>query len=94
MLSKFGEALELLFANFLLFSSIVLTVWLPGNLLVNYLTFNVLSEDDVIGLVRLTMWIEGIFGPLYIGALIYALSRLKQGERPTYGKAISIGFRK
>jgi len=30
---------------------------------------------------KLTMWIEGIFGPIYIGALIFALARIKKGWR-------------
>ena len=47
MISKFAEAIELLVMNFVLFSAIILTVWLPGNLLVNYLVFNVLTEDEI-----------------------------------------------
>lgn len=39
------------------------------------------------------MMIEGIFSPLYIGALIYALSRLKQDQTVKYSEAITVGFR-
>lgn len=93
MFAKFSEAGRLLCANLTLFSSIILTVWLPGNLLVNYLLFNASSEEDIVGPMRTTMWIEGIFGPIYLGAMIHALSQIKQGQRPSYSEAMAVGFR-
>jgi uncharacterized membrane protein len=38
------------------------------------------------------MWIEGIFGPIYIGAMIHALSELKQGYRPSYSRSMRVGL--
>jgi hypothetical protein len=93
MLSKFSEAGRLLWSNLVLFSAIILTVWLPGNLLVNLLAFHVYSEEEIVGIIRITFWIEGIFGPLYIGAMIHALSELKQGRSPSYFVAMGAGFR-
>jgi hypothetical protein len=93
MLDKFGEAIRLLFANAILFSSIILTIWLPGNLLVNYLTFNIFGREEILRQLRITMLIESIFGPIYIAAMIHALSRLKEGQRPTYSEAILVGLR-
>ena len=93
MLSKFGEAGRLLRANLVLFSAIILTVWLPGNLLVNYLAYRVYTEEDVLRLMRSTMWIEGVFGPVYIAAMLHALSKLKNGQRPRYSEAMAVGFR-
>lgn len=93
MLGKFGEASRLLYTNLILFSAIVLTVWLPGNLLVNYLAYHVYTEDEVLGLMRSTMWIEGIFGPIYIAAMIHALWKLKNGQHPRYSEAMAVGFR-
>ena len=93
MFKKFGEAIQLLWANCILFSSIILTIWLPGNLLLSYLTYNVFGEEAFLPQVWITMWIEGIFGPIYIAAMVYALSRIKQGQRPTYSEAILYGFR-
>src|SRR5437867_3121026 len=43
---------------------------------------------------RMTMWIEGIFGPIYIGALVYALFQIKSGRTVGYKEAITIGFKK
>ena len=42
---------------------------------------------------QVEMWIEGIFAPIYIGALVYALSQLKQGFRPTYAEAMAVGLK-
>jgi len=93
MLGKFREAISLLSSNISLFSRIILTIWLPGNIIINYLDYYVFYGADFIGLVRANMLIEGIFGPIYIGALIYALSRLKQYQVVTYNEAITTGFR-
>ena len=49
MLAKSSEATRLLWDNLGLFSSIILTVWLPGNLLMNYLAFKVFSEEEIVG---------------------------------------------
>ncbi len=92
MFSKFGEAIRLLLDNLGLFSAIVLTVWLPGNVLLNYLVFNVFSPDNLFGPARISMWIEGIFGPVYVGALIHALAQLERGQRPEYWAAMKVGF--
>lgn len=87
MLSKFIEATRLLYANLRLFSSIILTVWIPGNLFSNYLTYYVFGEEDILETFRITGVIEGIFGPIYIAAMIYTLSQLKQGHHPSYSEA-------
>ena len=93
LIGKFGEASRLLANNLVLFSAIILTVWLPGNLLINYLAYHVYSEDQVVDLMRGTMWIEGIFGPIYIGAMIHVLWKLKNGAHARYWEAIAVGFR-
>ena len=41
-----------------------------------------------------SIWIEVIFGPLYIGALIYALARIKSGQPVTYREAMAVGVKK
>jgi|LGVE01.1.fsa_nt_gb hypothetical protein len=93
MLDKFHEAIGLFSSNISLFSLIILTIWLPGNIVINYLGYYVFYGDDFSRLELVTVWIEWIFGPIYIGALIYALSRLKQYQMVTYTEAITVGFR-
>ncbi|MBI2929198.1 MAG: hypothetical protein HYY24_26335 [Verrucomicrobia bacterium] len=76
-----------------LFTAIILTVWLPGNLLINWLAFYVLSEDDWAKQIRLTVWIEGIFGPIYLGALVYAVACHKLGQAVSYPQAMAVGLK-
>jgi hypothetical protein len=93
MFRKLWEAVIILRRSWLLFSGIILTVWLPGSLLVNYLAYYVFPDLEALKQVRATMWIEGIFGPVYIGAMVYALSRLKQGQSVSYREAMSVGIK-
>ena len=90
--SAFRVAIQLLCSNILLFSAIILTVWLPGNVFVNYLIYH--GDVDVRFMIRAPMLIESIFGPIYIGALVFALAKVMQGEQPSYGESINVGFQK
>jgi hypothetical protein len=93
MLSKFVEAIRICYTNFALIASIILTVGLPGNLLGEYLVWYVPSDDEVARSFRVGSLIETVFGPIYCGALVYALAQLKDGRRPSYFEAISVGLR-
>ena len=93
MFRKLGEAVVILTERPFLFSAIILTVWLPGNVLVDYLGHYVLHSEDLFKQIRVTMWIETIFGPIYIGAMVYALARLKEGRDVSYLEAIAVGFK-
>jgi hypothetical protein len=92
MFAKFAEATRLLFTNLRLFSSIILTIWLPGNIL-SYLVFHVLGTGSVVGPIYSRAWISVIFGPLCTGAMIHLLSQLKQGQLPKYSVALANGLR-
>ena len=81
MFAKLSEAIRLLTGNFLLISLLVLTVCLPGNVVINYLMYFVLDPDDWAGVLRASTWIEGIFGPIYLGAMVYAFVGLVAGLR-------------
>lgn len=94
MLKKFSEALQLLIDNLALISAIVLTIWLPGNVVVGLLTRHLGDDPQALyTTLRATRFIESIFGPLYIGALLYALSRIRQGWSVSYGEAMREGLR-
>jgi hypothetical protein len=101
MLQKLRDAIQLLRDNALLFSLIVLTVWLPGALLIVYLRLYVfpatLGGDEMrmaIQELRITNGIEFALGPLYVSALLYAASRRQQGLAVTYGDAMAHGARR
>lgn len=90
---KFAEAFRLLASNLPLFSLIVLTIWIPGNLLVGYAAQHG-GADPAVSHFKLNSLIEGVFGPIYGGALIYALSRRKEGLRVGYSEAMAVGLRR
>lgn len=95
---KISESVRLLIKHWGLFSLIVLTVWLPGTVAIKYFSFYVYPAagelETIAREVRLSNSFEAIAGPIYIGALIYALSELKQGHSVTYPQAISFGVRR
>lgn len=93
MFDKFGEAFSLLFKHIWLFSAIVLTVTLPGNVIIKLVTVYA-GEENFMATFNASIWIEVIFAPLYIGALIYALARIKSGKSVTYREAMAVGVRK
>jgi hypothetical protein len=101
MIQKIREATRLLTTNLALFSLIVLTVWLPGSILLVYLRLYVFPETtggDELRIatqeIRVSNAIELIFSPLYIGAILYAASQLKQGLNTTYGESMSHAARR
>ncbi len=101
MIQKIREATGLLTANLALFSSIVLTVWLPGSILLVYLRLYVFPETtggDEFRIFaqefRIHNVIELAFNPVYVGAILYAASRLKQGLHTTYGESMIHGARR
>lgn len=96
MFNKVKEAIDILLANLPLFSKIVLTVWLPGSIIIvllRYYFFPTMAEADELQTIameiRVSNLIEVAFSPLYGGALIYALSRRKQGLTVNYRESMS-----
>lgn len=101
MIQKIREAIELFTTNSLLFSLIVLTVWLPGSILLVYLRLYVfpeaIGENELqifLQEYRVSNAIEAVFSPFYIGAILYAASQLKKGFRPTYTESIAHAARR
>lgn len=93
MLEKCGETFRLLVSNLTLFSLLIMTVWLPGNLLINYLDHLGAVEMDTGAFARAKSIIDGVFGPIYAGGILYALSMRKRGCRASYLEALRVGFR-
>lgn len=93
MIEKFSEAFSILRNNLGLFSAIILTVWLPGNILLNYFLYNVEGIHEL-AIIKYSLYIEGIFGPLYIGALVFSLYQIKSGRTVTYKEAMTVGVEK
>jgi hypothetical protein len=89
---KFGLAFQLLFGDFPLFSAIVLTVWLPVNVLIDMAVAQSAANNPLFS-VRLNGVVEAIVGPLVAGALIWVLSERLAGRKATYMAAMGVGFR-
>ena len=97
---KFLDGIQLLVSNLPLFSQIVLTIWLPGALVLAVLRFYILPETTggdefqlFVQEIRVSNFIELAFGPLYTGAILHAASRWRQGLETTYGESMAIGLK-
>lgn len=93
MIAKFSEAFSLLARHVGLLAAIVLTVELPGNMVLNYFAYYVDDANDLF-ILRSSVWIEMIFAPIYIGALDYALFQIKSERTVAYMEAMAVGIRK
>lgn len=92
LIDKFQEAQGIFRKNIGLIAPLILTVWLPGNFLSN-LFFYQNPEMNFANAIQLPLLIDAIFSPLCMGALVYALYRIKQGETVTYNEAITVGLK-
>ena len=92
VLGKFVLAFRLLGGNLALFSLLVLTVWLPINVFIESIEANAAPGQEGFASFQLNSMAQGIFGPISIGAMIFALDRLMRGERVTYAQALMAGL--
>lgn len=90
---KFALALRLFFGNIVLISALILTVWLPGNLLIGLVIGNDpdLDGNQPIRIAQLTNLIEAVFGPIYVGGILYVLANRMSGQSSSYVEAIRVG---
>lgn len=93
MKRKLSEALSLLWRNLVLFGAIIVTVAVPLNTVLELATRH-LGEDSLVSAERLSAALTAIFSPVWTGALIFALWRLKNGQGVTYGEAMGVGLRR
>jgi hypothetical protein len=89
---KFGLAFKLLFTNLPLVAAIVLTVWLPLNVMIEYVLAESANPDNPLPFTQLNNLVEAIFGPIVSGALVWFFSERLDGRSPTYGAAMRCGF--
>ena len=57
MFNKISEAIHLFRTHFKLIASLVLTVWLPANLLIEYYDDNFLYQENIFKITGAAMWI-------------------------------------
>jgi hypothetical protein len=92
---KLGAAIGILVNDLLLFGLITATIWLPANLLIEYIVYQHMDDAEaVMGQMRLYNLANGILSPITIGASVYATSRILQGQPVGVGEALGVGFRR
>ncbi|MFK0730344.1 MAG: hypothetical protein ACIWVG_04095 [Gloeotrichia echinulata HAB0833] len=104
MLNKFKEALFIFKSNAVLFNAIILTFYLPIQILTHGLSYlptegvsDAISRSEFIALILSRLWpfvIWSILSPIGQLAIIYASFQFKQGRRAKYSEAMSGGSRK
>ncbi len=101
MLEKIRKAIQLFAAHWKLFSLIVLTVWLPGSIVLAYLSLYVFPKMTGGNEVRMFFQemrvenaLETVFGPFYVGALLHALSQIKRGLPVNYSQSMAHAARR
>jgi hypothetical protein len=88
-----GETVRLLATHLYLFTLLVLTVWLPGHVALNYLEFFGPASDPTFQSLRIAFFLQAVFDPLVVASIVSALARIKAGLPVPYGAALGEGLR-
>jgi len=95
-MAKIQAAIALFTTNVVLFSLIILSVRFPTNILNEIIYLNLPSSTDEMVRaaweLRVSNLTSTIFDPIYVGALVYCLWQIKQGETYNYRQAINVGI--
>jgi hypothetical protein len=76
---KLEQAVRIFASNAVFFSLIVLTIWVP---------IRVIIHEQVVA-----EFIEAIFWPIAVGAILHSTSQIQKGKMPNYPEAMSVGLR-
>jgi hypothetical protein len=89
---KVVMAFRLLFKQLPLITALVLTIWIPGQLLIEAAQAGNPNPPDVVSLVQMSLLVEIVFGPICTGGIITALAGHMSGEKTPYPVAIRAGL--
>ena len=89
---KFGAAARLFAADFGTISLLVLTVWLPANLLVNSYEYHAAGANSQ-GVLKLANLVDGMFAPISLAGILHVVAGRARGGRVAYPEALAAGFR-
>ena len=81
-------AFRLLFGQLPLFAALVLTIWVPGHLLIDMAVAGNPNQADTLVVLQLGQLIELVFGPIYAAGIITALAARMSGEKMSYLEAM------
>ena len=90
---KMVMAFRLLFGQLPLFAALVLTIWVPGHLLIDMAVVgNPNQADSADGACNWANLVEIVFGPIYAAGIITALAARMAGEKTSYLEAMRAGL--
>ena len=89
---KMVMAFRLLFGQLPLFAALVLTIWVPGHLLIDMAVAGNPNQADSLTAFQLGNLVEIVFGPIYSAGVITALAAWMAGEKTSYVEAMRAGL--
>jgi hypothetical protein len=89
---KMVMAFRLLFGQLPLFAALVLTIWIPGHLLIDMAVAGNPNQANTLTALRLGNLVELVFGPIYSAGIITALAARMSGEKTSYIEAMRAGL--
>jgi len=89
---KMVVAFRLLLGQLPLFAALVLTIWVPGHLLIDMAVAGKPNQADSLTALQLGNLVEIVFGPIYSAGIITALAAQMAGEKTSYVEAMRAGL--
>ncbi len=91
---KMVMAFRLLFGQLPLFAALVLTIWIPGHLLIDMAVAGngIPNQADPMKMLQLGQLVEFVFGPIYAAGIITALAARMSGAKTSYLEAMRAGL--
>src|SRR5208337_31078 len=74
------------------FAALVLTIWVPGHLLIDMAVAGKPNQADSLTALQLGNLVEIVFGPIYSAGIITALAARMEGEKTSYVEAMRAGL--
>jgi hypothetical protein len=89
---KVVMAFRLLLGQLPLFAALVLTIWVPGHLLIDMAVTANPNQADTLTILQLGQLVEFVFGPIYAAGIITALAARMSGQKTSYLEAMRAGL--
>lgn len=89
---KMVMAFRLLFGQLPLIAALVLTIWIPGHLLIDLALADNPNRADSLTILQLSQLVEFVFGPIYAAGIITALAARMAGRKTSYLEAMRSGL--
>ncbi len=89
---KLVMAFRVLFGQLPLIAALVLTIWIPGHLLIDMALADNPKRADNLTILQLSSLVEFVFGPIYAAGIITALAAGMAGRKTSYLEAMRAGL--